>query len=204
MQQPYDRIAEVWAAARVAFWKQERDWLDRMLEGLPPHSNVLDLGCGTGRPNAEYIAACGHQVTGIDQAEAMLAKARERLPAEVWIRGEMDAVELEQKFAAVLCWDALFHLERARHRAVLNVAWRALEPGGRRLFSTGGSANPPFTDTMWGHEFFYDAHPPETIIALVEELGFRVLAAETVDSPRGGREKGKLAILAERSTTATD
>jgi len=202
MQQPYDRIAEEWAAARVAFWKNERDWLDRMLEGLPSQAKVLDLGCGTGRPNAEYMAACGHEVTGVDQSEAMLAKARELLPAEVWIRGEMDAVDLGQKFAAVLCWDALFHLERARHRAVLNVAWRALEPGGRLLFSTGGSANPPFTDTMWGHEFFYDALPPEEMLALVGELGFRVMLSEMLDPPRGGREKGKLAILAVKPAVA--
>jgi SAM-dependent methyltransferase len=202
--QPYDRISEQWNAHRVSFREHERRLLDRLLEGLPAQARVLDLGCGTGRPNAEYIVAQGHRVTGVDQAETMLAKAGAFLPDEVWIKAELDGYAARREFSAVLCWDALFHLERARHRAVLASAWEALIPGGRLLLSTGGSANPPFTDTMWGHEFFYDAHPPDEMIALVGALGFSVLAAEMVDPPRGGREKGKLAILTERPATATD
>jgi len=195
---PYDRIVEQWSAHRVSFREHERRLLDRLLEGLPANSRVLDLGCGTGRPNAEYIAAQGHRVTGVDQSDSMLARARALLPDGAWIKAELDGFETRQDFAAVLCWDALFHLERARHQAVLARAWQALIPGGRLLLSTGGSANPPFTDTMWGHEFFYDAHPPDEMVALVGAMGLRVLAAEMVDPPRGGREKGKLAILAER------
>ncbi|MCW5549517.1 MAG: class I SAM-dependent methyltransferase [Opitutaceae bacterium] len=198
MTQPYDRIAGQWAAMRVALRAQDRPLLERLLEGLPPGAEVLDLGCGTGRPNAEYIVARGYRVTGVDQSAAMLAKAREFLPGCDWIQAELDAVELSRGFSAVLCWDALFHLERARHGAVLTLAWRTLPPGGRLLFSTGGSAHPPFRDTMWGHEFFYDAHPPAEMVALTDATGFRVLAAEMVDPPTGGRDKGKLAILAEK------
>ncbi|MEY3774941.1 MAG: hypothetical protein RLZZ129_1721 [Verrucomicrobiota bacterium] len=198
MQQPYDRIAEDWAATRVSLRAQDRPLLERMIEGVPPGAEVLDLGCGTGRPNAEYLVAHGYRVTGVDQSAAMLAKAREFLPGCDWIQAELDAVELSRGFSAVLCWDALFHLERARHQRVLTLAWQALSPGGRLLLSTGGSAHPPFRDTMWGHEFFYDAHPPDEIIALTGRTGFRILAAEMVDPPTGGRDKGKLAILAER------
>ncbi len=188
----------------MSFREHERRLLDLLLEGLPAPSRVLDLGCGTGRPNAAYLVAQGHRVTGVDQAETMLAKAGALLPDEVWIKAELDGFETRQEFSAVLCWDALFHLERTRHRAVLAKAWQALMPGGRLLLSTGGSANPPFTDTMWGHEFFYDAHPPDEMVALVGAVGFRVLAVEMVDPPRGGREKGKLAILAERPATGAD
>ncbi|HRI83114.1 MAG TPA: class I SAM-dependent methyltransferase [Opitutaceae bacterium] len=198
MQQPYDRIAAEWAAARVTLREQDRRLLDRMIEGLPPGAEVLDLGCGTGRPNAEYLVAQGFRVTGVDQSAAMLAKARELLPGCDWMQAELDAVELDRNVSAVLCWDALFHLERARHQRVLTQAWQVLPPGGRLLFSTGGSAHPPFNDTMWGHEFFYDAHPPEEMVAMTEATGFRVLAAEMVDPPTGGRDKGKLAILAEK------
>jgi len=201
MQQPYDRIAENWAAMRVSLREQDRPLLDRMIEGLPPGAEVLDLGCGTGRPNAEYLVAQGYRVTGVDQSAAMLAKARQLLPGCVWMQTELDAVELSRVFSAVLCWDALFHLERIRHQRVLTLAWQVLPPGGRLLFSTGASAHPPFTDTMWGHEFFYDAHAPDEIIALTVRTGFRILATEMVDPPTGGRDKGKLAILAEKLTT---
>jgi SAM-dependent methyltransferase len=198
MIQPYDRIAAEWAAARVALRAQDRPLLDRMIEGLPPGAEVLDLGCGTGRPNAEYLVAKGFRVTGVDQSSAMLTKARAWLPQCEWIEAELDAVTPGRVFSAVLCWDALFHLERARHQQVLTLARQVLPSGGRFLFSTGGSAHPPFWDTMWGHEFFYDAHAPDEMIALTARTGFRILATVMVDPPTGGRDKGKLAILAEK------
>jgi hypothetical protein len=42
------------------------------------------------------------------------------------------------------------------------------------------------------------------MIVWVRAVDFRALAAEMVDPPRGGREKGKLAILAKRPATAAD
>jgi len=194
----YDRIAEQWQAARSGFRPKEQGYLDRLLAGLAPKSCVLDLGCGTGRPNAEYIVARGFSVVGIDQSEAMLAKARAALPAETWIQGDLETADPGRMFSAGLCWDALFHLERARHAAVLTRVREWLVPGGRLLFSTGGSANPPFTDQMWNHDFFYDAHPPDEMVALVRERGFEIEMTEMTDPPRGGREKGKFTILARK------
>jgi SAM-dependent methyltransferase len=69
----YNAIAPAWDAARVAFYGHEREYPDALLDGLPVGSDVLDLGCGTGRPLAEYLLARGHRVTGVDQAEALLA-----------------------------------------------------------------------------------------------------------------------------------
>lgn len=43
--------------------------------GIPGGSRVLDLGCGTGRPIAGYVLSKGYRLTGVDQAEALLAMA---------------------------------------------------------------------------------------------------------------------------------
>jgi len=136
-------------------------------------------------------------VTGIDHSEAMLAKGREFVPAATWKRAQLDA-PLDDCFDAAVCWDAIFHLERKRHATVFREVWSSLSPGGRFLFTTGGSAQPPFTDTMFGHEFFYDAPSPAETVALVQAAGFRLLADVMLELPRGGREKGRLAILAEK------
>lgn len=49
--------------------------LDRFLESIPPNSNVLDLGCGSGETSS-LIAAAGHRVVGVDFSHEALAIAR--------------------------------------------------------------------------------------------------------------------------------
>ena len=88
----YDAIAAEWDAARTSFHGSERRYLDRMLEGLPAHARILDLGCGTGRPMAEYLLERGHRITGVDQSEALLAIARSRFPEGEWIHSRIDVM----------------------------------------------------------------------------------------------------------------
>lgn len=67
----YNAIATSWDAARHTFYGRERDYLDIFLDGVPAPSRILDLGCGTGRPMAEYILSRGHYVTGVDHASKL-------------------------------------------------------------------------------------------------------------------------------------
>ncbi len=57
-------------------WRHE---LDRHLPESP--QKVLDVGCGTGVMGL-LLAEMGHQVTGIDLSETMMAKAREKADAQ--------------------------------------------------------------------------------------------------------------------------
>ncbi len=60
---------------RVA-WKQE------LMRNLPESQlKVLDVGCGTGAMGLLF-AEMGHQVTGVDLSEGMMAKAREKAYAQ--------------------------------------------------------------------------------------------------------------------------
>jgi len=198
-RESYDRIAAEWNAARAAFFGRERVYLDALLDGLPRPSTVLDLGCGTGRPMAEHVIASGHRIIGVDQSVAMLAFARQRFPDETWIVGDLDSYEITTTPAAILCWDALFHLPRERHAVVLSRAAEALRPGGRLMLTAGGSAHPAFVDTMFGERFFYDSHPPDDALDLLRGLGFEMLIAEFMNLPTGGRDKGRFAIVAEKA-----
>lgn len=55
-------------------------FLDYAIPLLPPASQVLDAGCGTGRPVGVSLAAAGHTVTGIDVSHAMVSLSREAVP----------------------------------------------------------------------------------------------------------------------------
>lgn len=124
---------------------------DRSLDGdielyaglVPQGGNVLELGSGTGRV-AVALAERGFQVTGLDAAPAMLARAEARrasLPPEVAARldfrlGDMAALRLGRTFDAVICpFFGLAHLPAgAAWRNVFAGVAAHLSPGGRAAF----------------------------------------------------------------------
>ncbi len=193
----YNAVAADWAAARTQLYGPEQRYLEALLNGLAAPGHVLDAGCGTGRPIAEEVIARGHRVTGIDQAEQLLALAAERFPAERWIHAALEEYPFGGEYDAAICWDSLFHIHRMHHRAILERIVASLVPGGRLMLTVGGSAHPAFTDTMFGQEFFYDSHPPEAVSELLGELGLRLIIAEFMNPPTSGRDKGRYAIVAQ-------
>jgi SAM-dependent methyltransferase len=198
---PYDHISNQFGAARQRLQPKEVEYLPLLIAPLGPNSLILDLGCGTGHPIASHLATLGHRIVGVDGSAAMLAQARTRLPEHRWIHSRIESVEIDAVCDAVVCWDALFHLPRSLWPGVIVNVHRWLRPGGRLMVSSGGVVEPDgdgFTDTMFGHEFYYDSLPPDRMLSLLDETGFDIVLAEMCDPPDGGRNKGKWATVAER------
>lgn len=197
---PYDRIASEFAQARNQFRPNEKRYLDLLTEPLKAGDSVLDLGCGNGHPIATFLDQCGLRDTGVDGSAAMLAAAAQRLPAQRWIHALIEEVHLSATFDAVVCWDSLFHLRRSMWPRLIRDIHGWLKPLGRLLLSSGGvvDSGDGFTDTMFGHEFFYDSLPPGELVALLRSVGFDIVLAEMCDQPDGGRGRGKWATVACR------
>ncbi len=195
----YNRIAAQWDAVRRHCHGREQDYLDAVLAATSPGDRILDLGCGTGRPMAEYLVAHGRRVCGVDQSEAMLDIAKQNLPDQQWIHAALEDFEPEPGYQAALIWDALFHIPRKEHAAILARTVKGLPVGGRLMITVGGSAHPAFTDFMFGEEFFYDSHTPEETSSLLQQLGCRVIIAEYMNIPDGKRDKGRHAFVVEKT-----
>ncbi len=195
----YDRIAPQWDAVRRDFVGRERAYLDTMLAAAPVGSTVLDLGCGTGRPLAAHVVAAGRRILGVDQSEAMLAIARTHLPSEQWVRAPMASYDPPPGHHGAIVWDSLFHLPRESHEPILQAVVRGLADGGRVMLTVGGSSHPAFTDEMFGASFFYDSNTPEETEAILRGLGCTIVIGEFMNRPDGGRDKGRYAIVAEKS-----
>lgn len=193
----YNSIAQQWDETRLLLPDSEQRLIDLLIEHAPKGAHILDLGCGTGRPIAEYLASRRFNVTGVDQSTEMLQLARKRLPDQEWILSSLETFEPEQEFAAVIAWDSLFHIQRSEHANILRRARACMATGGRIALTVGGSEHPAFTDTMFGHSFFYDSHPPDAAMALLIELHFRIIHSEFLNPPTTGRDKGRVAIVAE-------
>lgn len=192
----YDRIAERWNAHRVQLSSAEVRILSMLVDKLAPDSTILDLGCGTGQPVATHLAASGYRIIGVDQSPGMLEFARNRLPTHQWILAEIENFPFDAHCGAALAWDSLFHLPRERHEEIFVRLRGALPLGGRLALTAGGSNHPPFTDSMFDHDFFYDSHPPAGTLEALARAGFCVEHHEYLNIPDGAGDRGRIAVVA--------
>jgi hypothetical protein len=66
------------------------------------------------------------------------------------------------------------------------------------MLTVGGSAHPPFTDSMFGERFFYDSNTPAEAERMLETLGCRIVLGEFMNLPDGEKNKGRYAFVAEK------
>jgi tRNA (cmo5U34)-methyltransferase len=94
--------------------------------------NVLELGTGTGETGLRVWAKHpGASWMGLDASEAMLARARERLPeADLRLQRLEDPLP-EGPFDLVVSVLAVHHLDGARKRDLFSRVADVLRPGGR-------------------------------------------------------------------------
>ena len=153
----------------------EKAWLDRFLALVPEGGQVLDIGCGTGRPIAAYLRDNGMRVTGIDAAAPMIDRARRHAPEGDWRVADMRDLELGQVFDGALSWDAFFHLTAAEQRSVIPRLARHLKPGAPLMLTVGPSAGEAFGHV--GTDPVYHASlSPDEYAARLAEAGLSVVS----------------------------
>jgi len=113
---------------------------------------VLELGVGTGETSARvWPKHPGSQWVGIDASEAMLARARERLPdADLRLQRLEDALPAGP-FDLVVSVLAVHHLDGAGKQDLFHRVARVLSPGGRFVLGDvvvpeNGEPGPIFID----------------------------------------------------------
>lgn len=96
--------------------------------GAVPAGIALDAACGTGR-HAEFLAAQGHRVIGVDSSPDMLGRARKRVPQADFRQGDLHDLPVPDAHVdIVVCALALTHLPDLRP-PIAEFA-RVLRPGG--------------------------------------------------------------------------
>lgn len=120
-----------------------------MLERLATAGvRALDAACGTGR-HAQRLEAWGCVTTGIDQSEAMLAVARDKVPGATFVHGDIERTTFDDDaFDLAVVSLALCHLTDPT-RAVVELG-RVLAPGGTLVI-----ADPHPMGGVFGGQAFY-------------------------------------------------
>jgi SAM-dependent methyltransferase len=149
----YERIAKEFLAARGRATtgigvSAVRAWA----RSLPPHSTVLDLGCGSGLPLTQVLIDEGRTVYAIDASPTLVAAFRQQFPdVTVACESVEQSAFFERKFDAILAWGLWFLLPATTQLDLLQRVASALNPGGRLLFTAPAQAC-TWRDALTGEE----------------------------------------------------
>ena len=177
----YKKHARAWTELRGNFL-YEKAWLDHFLARIPQHSKILDLGCGSGKPIADYLIQHDHKITGVDSSDVMIEMAQQNFPEQHWLQADMRTVEFDQKFNAILAWDSFFHLTPNDQRQMFRQFARFAQQGTVLMFSSGPSHGEAIGD-LFGDALYHASLAPEEYRALLKQSGFKVIkmVAEDVE-----------------------
>ena len=185
---PYERHARDGDADRnrhVDPWI-DKPWHDRFVAALPAgEATVLDLGCGSGSPVAKYMAECGLHVTGIDTSPTLISLCCERLPNHEWLVGDMRLLRLSRRFDGILAWDSFFHLTPDDQRRMFDVFARHAARSAALMFNSG-PAHGEGVGVYRGDPLYHASLDPDEYTALLDSIGFEVVAHAVEDWHAGG------------------
>jgi SAM-dependent methyltransferase len=130
----YEQIAEHFMCARNPRIgpAMVREWS----RTLPPGTAILDLGCGHGNPISQALSDEGFVIYGVDASATLITAFRERFPQA---RSECAAAEDSEFFCrtfdGIVAWGLMFLLPPDTQTTLIGKVARALNPGGKFLFT---------------------------------------------------------------------
>jgi 2-polyprenyl-3-methyl-5-hydroxy-6-metoxy-1,4-benzoquinol methylase len=129
----YEEIAEDFLRARNLRIGPAvvRDWS----RSLAPGAAVLDLGCGFGAIS-QVLLEDGFTVYGVDASPSMIRAFKERFPeAPAECAAVEDSAFFHRTFDAIVAWGLIFLLSPDTQQLLIRKAAKALQSGGRFLFT---------------------------------------------------------------------
>ncbi|MDT0429419.1 class I SAM-dependent methyltransferase [Streptomyces salyersiae] len=149
--------------------------LGRLLEELAPHSRILDVGSGTGRPTAGTLAGAGHEVLGVDVSPVMVDLASRRVPEADFRCADIRGLPLEPAgYDAVCVYFALLQMSRADQTRLVRRLAGSLRPGGRLVLATVPLDVEDVAAEFMGQEVRVTSFGPEALGELVTGAGLTV------------------------------
>jgi trans-aconitate methyltransferase len=181
----YERHACEWDADRNIPGWNDKPWLERFMAALPSAGSILDLGCGSGHPVAQYMVGRGFHVTGIDSSPTLISLCRQRLPKQEWIVEDMRLLRISRRFEGILAWDSFFHLKPDDQRRMFDVFARHAEPSAVLMFNSGPAYGEAIGEYR-GDPLYHASLNAEEYRDLLGGIGFKVIAHVVEDWKTGG------------------
>lgn len=172
----YNKCAEDYNLTRDLF--KNKKYLEMLSEYLKPNSEILDIGCGAGKPIDEYLVSKEYIVTGIDISEKQIELAKINVPKASYLVKDMSEMNFQNNsFDTVVSFYAIFHIPREDHLYLFKKILKILKPGGLFLTTLG------FDDWEGSEEFHgvtmhWSQYNKDKNLELIKEAGFEIVKAE--------------------------
>ena len=164
-----------------------RAWEDELVTRLPDGARVLELGCGSGVPDTQRLAA-RFRVTGVDISPGQVERARAAVPEAEFVCADFTALELEPgSFDAVVAFYSFNHVPRDLLAGLFGRIHSWLVPGGLFMSALGTGDEESWVGEWLGATTFFSSFPPATNTRMLGEAGFELVRDEVVtfEEPEG-------------------
>jgi 2-polyprenyl-3-methyl-5-hydroxy-6-metoxy-1,4-benzoquinol methylase len=156
--------------------------------------SVFDAGCGIGVITSAF-ANRGASMTGVDFSPNAIARARNAVPEATFEVCELDTIDAEHIYDAVICVDVLFHVvDDAKWKEAIRRLLRAAKSGSPILIQEEFiDTNTPASHVRWRTLAHYEA--------TFSSLGAKIICTETYWLPAQKVEKTILMIVRDAPNT---
>lgn len=179
----YEEIIDWFDDARTKSL-MESEYLNLIVKTIPQEGSILDLGCGTGEPIAQFFIEKGFKVTGVDGSQKMIERCKTRFPSERWIVSDMREINLHQQFDAILAWHSFFHLDHDSQRNMFKIFESHIKSGGILAFTSGDEESEVWSDNG-GQQLYHASLSTEEYNSLLKDSSFKLLVHKIRDPECG-------------------
>ncbi|TWW01145.1 class I SAM-dependent DNA methyltransferase [Chitinophaga pinensis] len=179
----YNIIAD-WFAANRPQALTEKAYLDKLIQLAGKDAEILDLGCGTGKPMMHYLMSQGLKVTGVDASHRILEIAKQNLPSAVLIQADMRTLCLKRKFNAIIAWHSFFHLPATDQPVMFQIFKDHLHDKGILIFTSGTEYGEAW-GINGGENLFHASLNYDQYRTLLEENNFQIIEYKENDPQCG-------------------
>lgn len=162
----------------------EKSYLDRIISLIKPNSKILDLGCGTGKPIAEYFIKQGFSVTGVDASERLIDIAAREVPSMKCIFQDMRSISLGKKFDCIFAWHSFFHLTKSDQRNIFGIFEKHIVPNGVLVFTSGPDEGEIYSENG-GQMLYHASLSQQEYKKLLDKHNFELLSVNVEDPDCG-------------------
>lgn len=170
----YNELVHWFDAHRCKELKMEQVYLHQIKLYFPHGGQILDIGCGTGEPIAQFFIETGYELTGVDASEKMIDRCKRNFPNAHWILDDMRTMKFTNQFDVVIAWHSFFHLTQTDQRRTLPLISSLVKPKGLLLFTSGDESG-----EVWGEnggiELYHASLAPQEYETILQHNHFKIL-----------------------------
>jgi ubiquinone/menaquinone biosynthesis C-methylase UbiE len=173
VEEGYDKMGETYHNFRDN--EKFKFELEQFSELLPPSGQVLDAGCGVGRPTSEFLVKEGFKVTGIDISNRMIDLAKENVPQAKFYKKNILTLDFpDDSFDGIICVYTLWHIPRNDHITIIQNFHRMLKDNGILVLNTGIYESDGISQ-FFGEPMLWSTNNPKKTLEAVKDLGFEII-----------------------------